>query len=70
MIFQALDFQPGEDDVESIVGGTSREINKRKLRTILLTIENGYLLQLECADLLRKVPTVSPDEALVFGYFN
>uniref|UniRef100_A0AC34GYG2 Uncharacterized protein n=1 Tax=Panagrolaimus sp. ES5 TaxID=591445 RepID=A0AC34GYG2_9BILA len=61
--FKVLDIQPAEDDVESIVGSSSREINKRKLRTILLSIENGYMWQLECDDLLRKVPTVSADEA-------
>jgi hypothetical protein len=61
---QVLDVvQPVEDDVESIVGSSSREINKRKLRTILLSIENGYLMQLECDDLLRKVPSVDADEA-------
>jgi hypothetical protein len=61
--FKVLDIQPAEDDVESIVGSNSREVNKRKLRTILLSIENGYMWQLECDDLLRKVPTVSADEA-------
>uniref|UniRef100_A0A914YUB4 Uncharacterized protein n=1 Tax=Panagrolaimus superbus TaxID=310955 RepID=A0A914YUB4_9BILA len=60
---QVLDIHPAEDDVESIVGSSSREINKRKLRTILLSIENGYMWQLECDDLLRKVPYVPADEA-------
>jgi len=53
--FKLLDLQPNDDDDESVVGGSVRDSNKRKSRTILLTIENAYLYLLEIDDLRRKM---------------
>uniref|UniRef100_A0A7E4ZU04 PAT1 domain-containing protein n=1 Tax=Panagrellus redivivus TaxID=6233 RepID=A0A7E4ZU04_PANRE len=56
--FKVLDVAPVDDDDESTVSGftiTSKDANKRRLRTVLLTIENGFMLILECEDLLRRI---------------
>ena len=53
--FKLLDLQPNDDDDESVVSGSLRDSNKRKSRTILLTIENAYLHLLEIDDLRRKM---------------
>uniref|UniRef100_A0AC34QDW3 Uncharacterized protein n=1 Tax=Panagrolaimus sp. JU765 TaxID=591449 RepID=A0AC34QDW3_9BILA len=61
--FKLLDIQAADDDEESIIGGPIRD-GKRKLRNILLTIENAYFLQLECDDLRRKLE-LEPDVSSV-----